>query len=114
MESVSREFMIERAGRSGMAEPAALLIPAIHPEPGWSVFILQYGRPTDITRQGFLTRSLGKYYAQGCDIYGWPERPLIRPMVMHGEGSPAFDTLLEALAAFLGHVPNTRLRYAHD
>lgn len=97
-----------------MAESVALIVPSDNPEPGWSVFILRHGRPTDPLRQGFLTRERDKFYAQNCDIYGRPEYPLIRPTVMHGEGSPAFGSFLEALAEFLGHVPNTRLRYRRE
>ena len=112
MSLYDRECVIERVGRSGMAEPVALTVPADDPEPGWSVFILRNGRVTDPIRQGFLTRESGKFYAQNCDIWGWPEYPLIRPKVMYGEVSPAFDSFLDALTEFLGPVPNARLRFS--
>jgi hypothetical protein len=107
------ECVIQRVGRSGMAEPVALTVPDDDPEPGWSVFILRHGgRLTDAVRHGFLTRQFGKFYAQNCDIWGRPEYPLIRPKVMYGEGSPAFDSFLDALTEFLERVPNTWLRFS--
>jgi hypothetical protein len=114
MEQYDRERVIERVGPSGMAEPVALTVHDDDPEPGWSVFILQHGRVADSVRHGFITREFGKYYARSCDIYGRPEYPLIRLKVMYGEGNPAFESFLQALTEFLGHRPNTRLRYARS
>lgn len=115
----NREQVIERVGRFGRAEQVLLTVPAADFGLGWSLFPLRSGRPSDPVRQGFLTREFGgwtagRFYVQNCDLYGCPERPLLRPFVMHGESSPAFDGPLEALAAFLGHIPNSRLRYARD
>ncbi|WP_369383301.1 hypothetical protein [Streptomyces sp. cg36] len=113
MDRYDHECVIERVGRrSGMAEPVALTVPAAQPEPGWSVFLLRNGHVTDLVRQGFLTREFGTFYARACDIWGHPAYPLLRPRVMYGEGSPAFGSFLAALEEFLGHAPNTRLRFA--
>lgn len=90
----------------------ALTVPDDRPEPGWSVFILRHGLLTDPVRHGFLTQESGKFYAQNCDMWGRPEYPLIRPKVMYGQGSPAFESFMDALTEFLGHAPNTRLRFA--
>jgi hypothetical protein len=115
MNKYDQECVVERVGRrAGIAEPVALTVPEPSDYgPRWSIFILRDGRPADPVRQGLMSRGAnGLFYIQGCDSYGFPETGLIRPKMAHGEGSPAFESFLDAIGEFLGRTPSTRLRYA--